>query len=811
MKLLKHIILLCLICSVNILQAQQIPTNLENLSNQQLIQLISAFQLSGLSEEDLELKGREKGFSQEQISILKKRIAALNINSGNNKSNSYSDSYTERSKIYTKKPSQKFKDSLGGLRVFGEEIFENVDLSFEPNLSIPAPRNYVIGVNDQLVIDVFGLSETTKKIKVNTEGFVRYPNLGPIKVAGLTLEEAQINIKKSLTKLYPAISSGATSVQVSVGQIRSIRVTLIGEIKQPGSFTLSSFSTLMNALYASGGPNEIGSFRKIDLVRNGKTIVSFDLYDFLLNGDLSKNILLQDEDVIRVSPYETRVAVIGAVKKAAIFDVNPEDFAADVLRYAGGISPVGNKSLVRIKRFGVTNKELITVKADQLQSFKPFSGDTLIIDSLANYFANRVQIKGSVYYPGEYSNSSTPTLYDLLSTAKPKEGAYFERGLLRRLKSDYTAEIINFNLTDVLNKKFDINLEREDSIHIYQFNELRERFTVSISGEVNNPYTYNYAENMRVQDLVLIAGGYKDGAALQKIEISRRLPKSANDTTVYNIIKEIDLAKIGDDNLEMILMPFDKVAVRKSPNYNEQITVRVEGEVMYAGSYSLASKQERISDIIKRAGGLKEFSHKEAAVLIRKSFVGKSDFDSVLFNVKANLMSIQIDQGISSNNSDTSLSKKRFSNFYTEQKLVGINLVKALEMPGSIYDLILEEGDILKVPKKLETVQAFGAVNAGQVVIYQKGMNFISLVRQSGGFATNASRKHAYAVYANGEVKSTNGFLFFKSYPKIKPGVEIFVPVKRDNRRLSSGEVIGIGTGIASMAGIIISLLNALK
>lgn len=813
MKLLKYVLITVMVCSMGVLHAQQIPSNIENLSNQQILELISQFQVSGLSEEDFEIKLLEKGFTANQILLLKKRVASLNTSVILNNSSKISntDSYLERIGMLTKKPSLKRRDSIGGLRVFGEEIFENVNLSFEPNLSISAPKNYIIGVNDQLVIDVFGLSETTKKLKVNTEGFIRYPNLGPIKVAGHTLEDAQLKIKKSLTKLYPAINSGATLVQVSVGQIRSIRVTLIGEVKQPGSYSVSSLSTLMNALYASGGPNEIGSFRKIDLVRNGKITVTFDLYDFLLKGDLSKNILLQDEDVIRIHPFEIRVAVMGAIKKSALFDVTNNESASDIVHYAGGVSPLGFKDLVRVKRLGTTNKEIITVSTAQLSTFHLQSGDTLVIDSLANYFVNRVQIKGAVYYPGEYSNSSLPTLFDLLNVAKPKEGAYFDRGLLRRLKSDYTSELINFNLADVMNKKIEIKLEREDSIHIYQVKDLRERYTVSISGEVNEPSTYDYSEKMRVEDLVLIAGGYKDGADLHKIEVSRRLPKSANETLVYSIIKEIDLLNRNKDDLEFSLQPFDVISVRKSPSYKEQIHVRIEGEILYSGNYTLEGRQERISDIVRRAGGLKADAFAEGAVLIRQSFLGNSAPDSVLFNIKSNLMTPLIELNQKGAIADTQQLNRIKQNFYRQQKLVGINLSKAIQTPGSAFDLILNEGDILKIPGEIQTVQAFGAIKAQKQIGYTNGMSFISLIQQSGGFAMNAARRHSYAVYANGEAQSTKVFLFFKQYPKVKPGVEIFVPLKKESRRLSSGEIIGIGSGIASMAGLIIALLNATK
>lgn len=797
----------------SVIATAQIPVNIDNLTDEQFTQLVARLQLSGLSESELEIKAKEYGLTSEQVVAFKKRMdllgpaAVSQTASGTSKT----DTYTKRDAIKTPTPVRRIRKP-GVLDVYGADNFDNAMLSFEPNLTIATPSNYVIGVNDQLIIDVYGISDVTRKLKVTTEGDIRLPNLGPIKVAGLTIEAARTKIKTALTKIYPGIASGTVSVQVSVGQIRSIQVTLIGETRQPGTYTISSLATLMNALYASGGPNDIGSFRDIELVRNGNTVVIFDLYDFLIRADLSKNVLLQDGDVIRIKPYQKRVALKGAVKKPAIFDVKDNEFAGDILRYAGGFADEAYKDVVRITRFGTASKEVISVKGSQLAQTKLVSGDTLTVDTLANIYADRVSITGSVYYPGTYGIRQVSSLKELLTFAKPKEDAYFERGMLRRLKADYTPEIINFNVRDAINGQLNISLQREDSIHIYRLSELREKYTLLINGEVNAPGTYTFFENMTVQDLVLMAGGYTDGAALQKIEVSRRLRTriSDRDTAVYSLIKEINLetTAVNPADLSFQLSPFDIVSIRRSPAYKEQISVTVEGEVLYPGTYTLSGNRERLSDMVKRAGGLKLNAFATGAVLFRKTYVGKSQADVSLVNAKANLINVQSGKApVTTNTSDSSL----FNQLSEQLKPVGLKLDLALQNPGSQYDLFLEEGDVLKVPKTIQTIQTFGTVNVPTQISYRDGLSFRQAIRESGGFGVNASRKNSYVVYANGEVRNTRNFLFFRTYPAIKPGAELYVPAKREGKKLSTGEVVGIVSGLTSLLGLIVVLINTSK
>lgn len=807
---------LCTFLIAQSVYAQAPPSNIESMTDQQLIVLMSQYQLYGLTDLELDMKAREKGLSTDQILALKKRMALLDpnaLNEINGPKKSSSDPYEARVAVKAKSPSTKSEESNNELKVFGANIFENENLSFEPNLNIATPQGYVVGVGDQIVVDIYGVSDLTKRLIVSPEGDIRFPNLGPVKIAGLSIEDARIKIRNALTKIYPGLNNGSVSVQVSVGQIRSIRVTLIGEITRPGNYDISALSTIMNALYASGGPNSIGSFRNIELVRNGKQVVIFDLYDFLLKSDLTKNLLLQDGDVIRVNPYQNRIILKGAIKKPALFDVKSNETAADLIQYAGGFSDMAFKEMIRVYRMGTRNKEILIVKANELSAFKLVSGDTLLVEKLANMFTNRVTINGAVYYPGVYGVNNMPTLKDILIAAKPKEEAFIERGLIRRLKADFNPEFINFNLKEVLDGKYNINLTREDSIQIYNIKDLREKYAVVINGEVNQSGTYDFSENMTVQDLVLMAKGYKEGASLQKIEIARRIRQFKNaekDSSVYSVIKEINL--LSEDNrtgdLNFKLAPFDVVSVRKSPLYKEQISVTVEGEVIYPGKYTLAGNAERVSDLMIRAGGLKQNGFAEGATLLRKTYRDLSSNDATLINNKNNLINIQSGRLIDTKSVSDST---KLNEIYNEQKSVGIKLDKIIANPGSTEDLFLVEGDVLKVPKQIQTIQTFGAVNVPKQIVYFNGISFRTALRESGRYALNASPRNSYVIYPNGQVRKTKSLMFFKFYPKIKPGTEIYVPENKPKAKLSTGEVLGIFSSITSLLGILVVLINTSK
>lgn len=816
-KHLIYLLLISILCCYQ-LQAQQVPMNIDKLTDQQLLQLAAQYQLIGLSESELEEKAREKGLSADQIAILKKRMVALGPDALSGAGANTITSKGTKAETYVKRnqiaPSANvlLNDSTGKLlRIYGAEIFGNENLSFEPNLAIATPTNYIIGVNDQLIIDIFGLSDNTKKLRVTPEGYIRFPNYGPIRVVGLTFEQARVKIKNELSKIYPGLQKGTVSLQVSLGEVRSIHVTLLGEVKYPGRYTISSLATLFNALYISGGPNSIGSFRNIELIRNGTTIVIFDLYDFLVKADLTKNTLLQDEDIIRITPYAKRVVLTGAVKKPAIFDLTPKEGVNELLKYAGGFSDLAYKERFRIMRLGSRKKEVFTLSYKEFNEFALVSGDTVVVDTLAAGYSNRIQIDGAVFYKGIYSLQNLPTLKDILLAAELKENAYRKRAVLRRLGDDFSRSLINFNIDDILQGKQNFTLKREDSIHIFTEEELREKYAVTISGEINKPGTYDYFQKMTVQDLVLLAGGYTDGAAQQKIEISRRLRQplvssTIKDTSTYAIIKEIDLSNTeANQSLDFLMEPFDEVMVRKSPRYKPQINVFIEGEVIFPGRYTLSANTDKLTDLIKRAGGLKQTAFTNGAALIRKTYLNKNTTNGTIASLNTAINKVSFESA-----TGDSAKLKANESYNIEPKPVALKLSEALASPGGLQDIALEEGDILKIPKYLELVQTFGAVNVPKQMIYTEGLTIRRAIRSSGGFALNAARRNIYVINANGQVKSTRRFLFFRHYPSIDRGSEIHVPTRLASKK-STAELVAISGSIVSLAGLIIALINTTK
>ena len=797
-SVVKFFFFLVLSIAVMKVSAQQIPgnvssINIDQLSDQQLQQYLNQFNLSGLSEAELESKAKEKGLSDDQIQKLRLRIQSLNGGASKSSSDTSAD---YRRGVASKSPNNSVL-MINGLPVFGSSLFAKENLIFEPNLQIPTPVNYQIGTGDQLNIDLFGYSDANFKLKVSPDGNIRIPNLGPVKVAGLNFETAQQKIKSQLSKIYPQIGSGQTSVQVSLGNIRSIRVTLIGEIKKPGTYTLPSLATIANALYVSGGPDTIGSYRNIQLVRNGKTISVFDLYDFLLKGDLSKNLRLEDDDIIRVNPYETRVAITGAIKRKAIYEAKKTESLQDILLIAGGFADNAYREFIRVVRYGKNSKEAITVKAEQLGSFRLQSGDSCFIDSISMRFTNKLVITGAVTHPGVYSVQEFASLKPLLQTAVLREDAYLQRAMIKRKNADYIPKTVDVNLADILSGATDIKLQREDSIRIFSLLELRAKDSVTINGEVNKPGSYSFADSMQLQDLILLAGGFNDGASKAVIEVSRRIKDSTDkegETPQYAIVTTVSLNKILDKTAGLpvvYLHAYDIVSVRKDPSYKDQITVELQGEVLYPGKYTLQNNKETISALVKRAGGLRTTAYPEGGMLLRNTF---SD------TVEANLSEDRILNIRNQSRGADSLSNQLINSISRAKKIVSFNLEKALAEPNSVNDILLETGDVLRIPKYPETVQSFGSIYVPKKVLYEKGLSFKKVVDESGGFLSQASRKRSYVIYPNGEVKSTKHFLFFRFYPSIKPGSEVYVPLKDKKTAFSLADLVGITAVISGIA-----------
>ena len=494
------------------------------------------------------------------------------------------------------------------------------------------------------------------------------------------------------------------------------------------------------------------------------------------------------------------------MKRQAIFEAKENESLQQILDYAGGYTDKAYHEIVRANRVNNRQREVINIPADQIGSFQLKSGDQFFIDSILTRFTNRVTISGAVFHPGDYALEQGMSVGDLIRKADGvKEEAALTRGVIRRLQADYTPSMISFNVADAVAGRQKLALEREDSVIVYSKMGLRELYQVKINGEVNQPGQYVYADSMQLEDLILIAGGLRDAASLKHVEISRRIRNGGDSSdTRMAIIQQFDINADLAGNpgaAAFALQPFDEVTVRKAPSYTEQANMQIGGEVLYPGQYAINSKQERISDVIRRAGGLRPEAYPEGAVLLRKTFVNESDSAYLTNKLEVFYNKMQ----------DSSDIVRLKSAMERKEQLLGINLDLILKNPGSKYDLLLEEGDILKVPKKLQTVQVFGEIYFPKKVRYEKSIHFRDYIRGAGGFTTSALKRRSYIVYANGEVKNTRKVLFFNSYPKVKPGAEIYVPTKKDRRGLSSQEAIGLASGLASVALIIVTLLDRIK
>lgn len=809
--------------SISNAQLQQI--NVDNLSDDQIRQLVQKMKTQGLTFADIDNYGQQRGISADQIQKLKNRIQQLNLDTELDGSSSQANTsklspdedldqnrqvndsiaYARQANAQDWQDKMKERERNRRLqKIFGADLFTSQNLTFEPNLHIPTPPNYRLAANDEILLDVSGYSDDQQKLRVTPDGYVRIPNLGPVYVNGLTMEEAKTRITKQLSQIYSTIRTGQTSVNISLGNIRSIRVLVIGEVVHPGTYTLPSLATVMTALYSSGGPGENGSFRNIQVVRNGNVVATFDLYAFLINGDLRQSIVLQDQDIIKVNPYETHVELAGAVKHPAIFEVKPEETLSDLLRFSGGFNDMAYKNVLRASRVDGYRKQVLSITPTEASSFHLKSGDFFLVDSITDRYTNRVTITGAVYHPGEYSVDSTLTVSGLINKADgPKEDASQARGTIRRLKSDYTPTMLSFNVADVLAGKNDIALQREDSVVIYSKLDLRETYLVQIGGQVNNAGYYPYADSMHVEDLILMAGGLRDAASVQHVEISRRIRTNGYDSSDIRmaIVKQFDINNdltASQKDLGFTLEPFDQVNIRKSPSYSEQAVVNVDGEVVYTGDYTIQNRKEHLSDVLKRAGGLRAEAFPEGAVLLRKTFVNGSD--SALVASKLEVFYSKL--------LDSSATTRLRDNVRRNYQLVDIRLDEILKNPHSKYDLLLEDGDYIKVPKRLQTVQLFGEIYFPKKERFDPSLSFRDYIRGSGGFTSQALRRRSYVVYANGEVRNARKVFFFNRYPKLKPGAEIYVPAKRDRPGMDPRELLGVTTGFAALAAIVVSILK---
>lgn len=815
------VVIFSCIQSTSRLFAQTITTanigtvKVDELTDAQLQDFMKQAQASGMSDAQLRSLAISKGMSEEEANKLQNRINLLrsNTTAATGTSTTTTSQTDSRQLNYQPQAISKLpKRDITKLEIFGADLFDGSNITFEPNLRIPTPQNYVLGPDDQVIISVYGNSQVEWKPVISPDGNIQVPGIGLINIGGKTIEQATGVITSKLIAAHYAIGHG-TSVSISLGNIRSIKVTLTGELVQPGTYTISSLSTVFNALYASGGPNTNGSFRQIKLIRNNQEIKTIDLYDFLLKGNKKDNIRLQDGDVIRIPTYKVRVSLTGQVKHPAMFEVLPGETLKSVIDFAGGFTDIAYTA--SIKAIQVTDKEhrVTDISAADFSNYVPLRGDQYTVDEILTRFENRVTINGAVFRPGQFELEKGLTLSQLITKAAGlKEDAFALMGYITRLKSDNTLERISFDTKAIVDKTaVDIPLQREDVVTIPSIFDLRDKYTVTVTGEVRAGGEFQYAENMTVEDLIIQAGGFAEGASSKRIEIARRIdnsdPNKKNASIAQVIVIDVD-SQLKYSTSSFKLQPFDEVSVYGLPGFEKQKTVKIEGEVLYPGNYTIGTKNEKISSLVKRAGGLTAYADVEGGTLKRANNNGGLDLN------KSKIDSVRLKQERLDRLQQLQKAFKDTTNNIIEQAkndYVGIDLKRILNNPGSDNDLILEAGDVLIIPKQQQLVKVNGEVLFPSSVIYTNSKSLRGYVDNAGGFSPGALRRRAYVVYANGTVKSTHTFLFFKSYPKIKAGSQIIVPKKPQTKGLSAAESVGLLGGLASMGAVIIGIISLIR
>ena len=741
--------------------------NVEALSDAQIQKIIDEMEKNGMSQEEAMTLARARGASQMQIDQLISRINELKMNGGAKVSALNSqEEILEPTEVMSEKV--EFEATEKNKNIFGFHFFNSENLSFEPNADVPVSKSYALGIGDEVNISVYGASQQNYQLLVQKNGSIVIPDLGPVYLYGLSFGEVQKKIKNRLISIYNGMQGDRpnTFADVSLGALRGVKVNVIGEINLPGTYALPATASVFNALYLAGGPNENGSFRMIDLIRDGKTITTVDVYAYLIDGKTSSNIQLRDQDVILVRPYVNRVSVEGEFKRLGLFEAKPKETVKDLLRFAGGFTDRAYTHRLELYRNNSRTMTFMGVEEAEYASTLLVNGDLIKAGEIVDRFENRISIEGAVYRPGNYELKKGMMLSQLIQKAEGlKEEAFMERGVITRKKSDMTFESISFSLRDVLSGKSDIALEREDRIQISSIFDVREARIIEIVGEVQYPGTYGWAENISIADLVFQAGGFKENAEVSSVEVSRVLNYeeigSLNKALLHTFQFGLDRnLKFHPDDAGFILKPFDKVYVRQAPGYREQGTVTIQGEVLYAGDYGITRKDEKISDVIRRAGGLTPEAYAKGASLRRRIELSESEYQAKLAIAA---------QDTTMNPGDVEKVK---------YQIVGIDLPKIMSQRACVEDLQVKAGDQLLVPSKLETVMVSGSVLNPVAHTFTSKRKAKDYIMNSGGFAERAKKGKVYVLYANGTTAATKGGLFGRRFPKIEPGCEIIVPEK---------------------------------
>lgn len=697
--------------------------------------------------------------------------------------------------MYQSADSLYFGKEQEGKKVFGRDIFNNKNLTFEPQMNIATPQNYVLGPGDQLIIDVYGDTQKSESLTVSPDGDVTVPDYGPVHVSGLTVAAAQSRIRSRLGSYY-----ASSEIKVALGQTRTILVNVMGEVKTPGTYTVSAFATVFHALYMAGGVNDLGTLRNIKVYRQGRLISTVDVYQFILNGRLAGNVRLADNDVIQVGTYDAIVDITGRVKRPMAYELREDESLSTLLNYSGGFASDAYKKSLRVLRKNGRMKSVFNVEEFERNAFKMADGDSVIVDSIYDRFENMVEVKGAVYRPGLYQlGDKVNTVRTLIDNADGvTEEAMISRAVLRRMKANRTQEVLSVDLKGILEgTAADLPLENEDVLFIPTMAEHMNLRTLTIDGEVIFPGTYEYAENTTIEDLILQAGGLTDKASTVKVDVARRVINPEATTASTDIAKTFSFSiKPGfefDGDRSFTLEPYDVVSVRRSPVSADLVNVRVDGEIAFAGNYTLSVKNQRLSDVVKEAGGVIPGAYVRGARLIRT--MNEDERARMQELVKMARQSAAADAKDS-----LSLEQLAMETTYA----VGIHLDEALANPGCDEDIELQNGDRLVIPRYNRTVKISGDILKPNTVAFKDKKSYKYYIEQAGGYGKRARTSHTYILYQNGTIaKASKG--------KIEPGCEIVVPTKGPKDPNSVTQWLGIGTSAASLATMFVSIANMLK
>lgn len=775
----------------------------DKLSDSQIAEFYNRAKQSGLSDSQLSEALLAKGMSATELAKLEARLKQVNLApSANATAKASTNATVVRKQNIATNETYEYEFSATELKVFGAKVFSNPSMSFEPNLKMGTPNNYLVGPDDELVIQVYGQSEASYKLTVSPDGNITIPNVGPIAVQGLPIQAASQKIKSRLqSTIYSALSSGATKLQVTLGNIRSIKVVVTGQAKKPGVYTVSSLATAFNLLYLCGGPNFEGSYRDIHVVRNGKVIQKIDLYTFLAGGNSMGNILLSENDVIHIPYQQRRVQLEGEIKQPGFFEASTKESLAKILEYAGGFTDSAFKKHVTVLRNNGFEREVKVIPASQLSSYTITGGEIVTIEKIDDEIKNRVSIYGAVKRPGLYDIANSKTLLSLLQNAQgTQEFAYLDRVIITRTNPDLSTNILSANVAAIkTGMQPDITLAARDEVFVASSADLQTKATITVEGEVRNPKQIVYSKGITVKDAILLANGFTDKATPTKIEIGRRY--RTNDTAIsadYRIAYALNVSTTSDLNAldtTFQLQPFDVIFVRSNPNASNTAAVSLQGEFQYPGRYIITTKGEKLTHVMERAGGISTFGDIRGASLLRRSTVG---LDSLLRStVKRQLAKTK----------DTVI---QIGNKNQEYEIVAVNVSAALSDSNSTENIVLQDGDIVIIPMQNQVVKVSGEVLQPSQLSFVGNKKMLHYINRAGGFSPQAFKSKAFLVGANGNAKTIKRFLFFKSYPTVEAGDEIIIPQlpDRSSKKLSTGEIVGITTAVTSLATIVLALIR---